>query len=170
MKKHIAITAGALAIALVAFAGSISYGPLNSTVITTSQVIVPEVKRVTNLWIISTAFTRGDYVRSSNKTYFALNSGTSTNDPLLAPNANDGDDTNDAAITWRYVRQRRDHIIIVNDSAGTIFLGFQGAETNKGIRLSANGGTYIATFPDAPQGEISAITLSGTNNVTIQEN
>jgi len=61
----------------------------------------------------------------------------------------------------------RKKAIIVNDSDEVIYLNLSAtAVMNEGIRLNANGGSYIE---EMYTGEISGICASGSKNVTITE-
>lgn len=160
------------AISIVAFAGALNRVPLNVDVITASRLIVPSTTKHTNQWAISTAYVYGDKVINSNKSYWCISAGTSSATVADGPSALDGDDTTDASVTWRYARERRSQLYIINDGANIIYLGFgNAAVTNRGIRLNANGGVYFVSGDLVPLGDVFAITVAGvTNNAVIQEN
>ncbi|MCH8247091.1 MAG: hypothetical protein IH951_11865 [Bacteroidetes bacterium] len=145
-----------------------AWPPASASVTTNAIILVPARPiQSSRDWATTTAFAQGTVVKSTNNLfYFAAIGGTSSG---TAPGHAPGDAV-DGTITWRWVSERgkRRGLIIVNDSAVNVYIHTGGgAVTNKGIRLNAEGGTFFsgAEF----QGAVSAVAISGTNNVTISE-
>jgi len=148
------------------------YKPLAYTVSDSSVLVVPAISIPDNQ---VSAWAAGDYLvgnkaKYNGNSYMCIGAGTA-----LAgeePTATDGDQVK-GAVTWRYIRPVRNQLIIINDSSEVIYLGFGvAAEANKGVRLSANGGTFNATQALAyvPTCDIYAIAASsGSHNLCIQE-
>ena len=65
----------------------------------------------------------------------------------------------------------RQYVSIVNDSANTVYLGFNGkaAIANSGLRLNASGGSYEITADNLYYGAISAIAPAGSSVLTFNE-
>jgi len=159
----------------------INYKPLQRSIGNASELIVPAVlgpSQVAALtaWAAGATYAVGDkvYVEDANGTkrgYWCISAGVAT--AAKQPTAEDGDDTTDSAVTWRRIRGRRNQLIITNDSDTTIYLSFgYAAEGNKGIRLTARGGTFNATqaMGYCPQGDVYGITNTGSSKVLcIQE-
>jgi hypothetical protein len=73
-------------------------------------------------------------------------------------------------MTWRrIIKGTRDGFAIINDSSAAVYVSINDpAEVNKGIRLNANGGSWVHN-EDNFQGSINAIAGSTNNNVTALE-
>jgi len=151
----------------------IAYAPLARTVSNASLLVVPEVEsqEAITAWAAGVVTAVGDKIKYNGNAYYCISAGTTT--AASQPTATDGDDTTDAAVTWRYIRPVRNNLILVNDSSEVMYLGFgNAAVANRGIRLNANGGSFNAMeeLRYCPQCDIYAIAAaSGSNNLCIQE-
>lgn len=64
----------------------------------------------------------------------------------------------------------RMHLVLVNDSTQTMYLGLGAAAViGSGIRLNASGGSFEISETNLYCGAINAITASGQANITIAE-
>ena len=114
-----------------------------------------------------------DYIRittnNQDKFYWCTVAGISSNvEPTWATST----DVVDGTTTWRYVNPRRNAITIVNNGTSKVFLSYAfAAVSGKGISLNSEGGSYSAGYSGigVHQGEIFAISESGTNSISIHE-
>jgi hypothetical protein len=163
----------------VALARPLMYAPVSSWVSNSSRLIVPPVTPMpTNVFAFAgtTAYAYGDYItNSSGWHYWCVVAGTSGG---TGPTHQGGDAANGTA-TFRWMNKMRNQLILVNDSANVVYLGFGWpASTNvgraggNGIRLNANGGTYNSALEqgNCPQGAVYGISATAaSNNVGVQE-
>lgn len=153
----------------------VAYKPLGLAVTTASRLIVPSVagdEGQFEPWTAGETVAVGDKRVASNGVAYwctAITTGVCATEP----SATDGDDSSDAAVSWRVIRPRRSQIIITNDSDVVIYLALgNAAVANKGIRLNPAGGTFNAAsdWIQVPQCDIFAIAASGSDkNLVIQE-
>lgn len=150
----------------------ISYKPSSHTVEAISTLIMPACKpRTISDWATAVVTALGDIIKNATTLipYWCTSAGTTTG--ATAPVATDGDDTTDAAVTWRVLHNVRNNFVIRNLGSVNVSLGFGNAAVDgKGIVLKA-GDAFNAMMDsnDCPQGDIYAIAASGTASVAIQE-
>lgn len=144
----------AILTALAVVAGVRPYKPLATTVTSSSTLVMKDaeqaqtefVNNTANSWTNGTAYAVADVVYSvisnSRFTYWCTSAGTATGP---TPSVVDGDDTSDAAVSWRRIRASRTRYTLQNDGADVVYLGFGfPAELNKGVRINADGGVYVS--------------------------
>jgi hypothetical protein len=120
------------------------------------------------VWAVSTAYAQGQVVRASNDglNYMCVVAGTSTNDATKYPN---GDiDYTEGTVTWRPVLNReRKALVICNDGTNVAYLVDYSAAAGqgKGIRLNANGGSFVLyrSADDVPQCDFYIFSAGGTS-------
>lgn len=145
--------------------------PSNVTVTNASKLIVPATSPAAAdilEWEASTAYSYGQIVEGANVAlYWCVVAGDSGS---AAPSHDNGDAA-DGTVTWRRLWPIRNALTVVNAGTAAVCLGLGvAAESQKGIRLSANGGSMEWEGKRTPQGAIYAIAESaGSHVVTVQE-
>ena len=178
MNKYTLKIATALLIILplvLVFGAVRPYVPLSLDVTSSSTLIMKDSEDGTSAginaadqWLTATVYALGDVVQNTvsgqKRSYWCIKAGTSTGG--TGPTVLDGDDTSDAAVSWRRIRGSRTQFVIQNDGADDMYLAFGSAAiVNKGIRVNANGGTYVSPAGNnCFQGDVFAISAGGTIN------
>ena len=142
----------------------------------TSTLILPYVNPYakSNNRTNSTAYTVGDYVRHYTNNihlyFWCVTAGTSSN---VVPTWSTTADTTDGTVTWRYINPIRNAFTIVNNGTeDNVYISYgSAAVSGSGITLVTEGGTLNAGYNNqmAYQGEVYAISGSGTNSISIHE-
>ena len=137
----------------------------STTVGTTSIVVVPapSIKGAPD-WEASTDYVAGQYVRSNNRYFLAMNSGTSGGTAPSGVN-----DSSDGTVTWRPCPGRtRRGVSITNQTADILYVTIgRPAVAGQGQPLVQNG-TFALAGREDPQQEISVVRASGTGNVAVE--
>ena len=148
--------------------------PFTATVGTDSlQLVAAKPLIGTSAWATNTAYSVGDVVKNGTVYYFATNAGTTTN---AAPTHTVGEATY-GTMTWRQIsKSARTGVAITvqttsaNGGAVNLSIGTDAATNNCGIRLVGEGSTIVFSPADNYNGEIHAVSASGSNVVVgVQE-
>jgi len=175
MKKTIAIT---MVLGLIALVGALAVGYTGKSmdITGTSTLVLPNVNpfAVSVTRTNSTAYSLGDYVRHYTNNihlyFWCVGAGTSSN---VVPTWSTTADVTDGGVTWRYVNPIRNAFTIVNNGTDdNVYISYgSAAVSGSGITLVTEGGTLNAGYNSqrAYQGEVYAISGSGTNSISIHE-
>ena len=163
----LAVVGGALCLSAWATA------PFNDTISTTSIQLVAKKPTGSTAWS-AIAVSQGDVVKASNGVYyFCVDAGTAANEPTHST----GEVTGADSVTWRFIsKNRRNGVIItvldVVGDGGAVNLSFGDSAAVKdfGLLLVGQGATFFWSPADNYQGEIHAISQTGSNvTVCVQE-
>ena len=158
---------------VVLMATAFATAPFSDTIGTSSVQLVARKPVSFTAWTTNTAYSVGDVVKNGTVYYFATNAGTTTN---AAPTHTVGEATS-GTMTWRQISpNRRSGVAITvqttsaNGGAVNLSIGTDAATNNCGIRLVGEGSTIVFSPADNYNGEIHAVSASGSNVVVgVQE-
>lgn len=135
---------------------------------TPTKILAAPGQRGAAEWAISTAYAQGQVVQSPSGglVYMCVVAGTSTNVATGFPSKDV--DCTDGTVTWRPVlNKERKALVICNDGTNVAYLVDYSAAAGqgKGIRLNANGGSFVLFRPadDVPQGDFYVFSAGGTS-------
>ena len=160
---------------LVAFAGTVfATAPFNDTVGTDSVQLVAKKPVAWTAWAAGTVAI-GDVVKASNGYYyFCALGGTASVEPThTTGEVTSGTDS----ITWRQISPNKRQAVVItvqttsaNGGAVNLSFGTSAAVKDKGVRLVGEGATFIFDPADYYNGEIHAVSATGSNVVVgVQE-
>jgi len=144
--------------------------PMTIAVATSSTLILPATRPATVLdWAESTAFDYGDVVKTAaGRIYWCVAAGTTG---TTAPSHTAGDAA-DSGATWRVLNPIRRRLIVANNGAYPIYLGFDyPAVDAAGVRLNGPGGSIDLSGENGMvhQGAVYAIAVGGASAAGVQE-
>ena len=175
MKIRYMMMVGLLMAVICGEAKAVDYPPQSFDITNVSKMILPAVYPAYMSSTRTNSMTNAvnDYIRiytnNQDKFYGCTVAGISSN---VEPTWATTNDVVDGTTTWRYVNPRRNAITIVNNGTSLLFLSYAfQAVSGKGISLNSEGGAFSAGYVGIGvyQGEIYAISESGTNSVSIHE-